>query len=751
MPPKSEKKDFWSGFLSLFGGRCGRSTGDRHRDSRRIASAAPTRSVPDVSLPLDDSTPQSHGYQPPIRESRRENNVVESSQSAELSVPGNRDLLPQPPHQLHPTLPPDDNPAVPRVHGGTKTFLAGASGFRMGDMNYYEGCQVSVNTEGGSGDRSIDGWALLLKNIAPNALHDSNARYDAPKCDEDTRVEVIDEIMERIQDSDAPQRLLCMTGAAGSGKSALQQTIAERCSESDILSAAFFLSSTDPTRNNISFIVPTIAYQIGLKHHLFQSSVAAAVKHDPYIFSRSLRSQMDVLIVRPFESVRRSQQISSNTFPYAILIDGLDECNGAPNTASGITPGIAPVNVDDRRRAEDQQEELLAAIKHCILDNDLPFRVFIASRPEWAIHTALEPGGLLREAAYHIQLSHKYDASEDMRRYLRRRLEDIGLRIRNPKWFSEGDIETLVGAVSGQFIYVATAYKYISERRASPEKMLKIILTWTPHEGQATRPFEALDRLYTNILLAAKNAYEAVESHHGRDFLLLFKAHHMGVTGFHYYALSGNPAADLLSALLCLEARAKETLISDLRSLVALKTDGDGDLRLRLYHKSFSDFLQEPSRAKDLFVPEDRVYTHLASCFMQHIIECPLDFDSLPAKWEELPLLKLYRDSLKEAVEDLPSFLNSAPAIDDEEVVGFTQNGGWQKINNLLPLLYFVHTQFYGGDSWMGALRNFTGCLEARKTEAAAVISAFVEKWKNDFKQYNAERRRKRNKDSDSI
>ncbi|RXW13665.1 hypothetical protein EST38_g12189 [Candolleomyces aberdarensis] len=584
----------------------------------------------------------------------------------------------------------------------------------------------------------LPGWALLSKNIAPNALHNSRARYDAPKCDEDTRVEVIDEIMERIQDPDAPQRLLCMTGAAGSGKSALQQTIATRCAKSNILSAAFFLSSTDPTRNNISFIVPTIAYQMGLKHHLFRSSVAAAVAHDPHIFSQSLKSQMDVLIVRPFKSVRRSQQIGSKTFPYAILIDGLDECNGAPNTASGIIPGITPVNVDDRRRAEDQQEELLAAIKHCILVNGLPFRVFIASRPEIAIHTALEPGGLLRKVAYHIQLSDKYDASEDMRRYLRRRFEDIGLRIRNPQWFSEGDIETLVGAASGQFIYVATAYKYISERRASPEKMLKIVLTWTPHEGQATRPFEALDRLYTNILLAAKNAYEAVESHHGRDFLLLFKAHHMGATGADgsRFLIVERPAADLLSAMLCLEARAEETLISDLRSLVALETDVYGDFRLRLYHKSFSDFLQEPSRAKDLFVPQDRVYTHLTSCFMQQIIECLLDFDSLPAKWEDLPLPKLYRRSLKEAVECLPNFLKGALAIDDEEVVSFTQNGGWQKINNLLPLLHRL-----GGwlcdyfDEWIGSLQRFTDPLKARKPEAAAVISVFVKQWRNDYSQ----------------
>jgi hypothetical protein len=79
-------------------------------------------------------------------------------------------------------------------------------------------------------------------------------------------------------------------------------------------------------------------------------------------------------------------QIETHTFPYAILINALDECNGELHTASSVTHA----NVYDRRRAQDQQEELLTAIKHCILDNDLLFRVFIASWPEWVIHTALE-------------------------------------------------------------------------------------------------------------------------------------------------------------------------------------------------------------------------------------------------------------------------------------------------------------------------------------------------------------------------
>ncbi|KAJ2923767.1 hypothetical protein H1R20_g13327, partial [Candolleomyces eurysporus] len=508
----------------------------------------------------------------------------------------------------------------------------------MRDIQYFEASHITVHSGGGAGDTSNNGWELLLKNIAPNALHNSSARYDAPKCDEDTRVEVTGEIMEWIQNRDTPQHLLCITGAAGAGKSALQQTIAERCTELDILSAAFFCSSTDPTRNTIAFIVPTIAYQIGLKHRGFRSYVSAAVKHDPNIFSLSLQSQMDVLIVRPFESLQRSHGLDINTFPYVILIDGLDECTGKYNA----TPQAPLADPDDRRQAEDRQAELLAAIKLCVVDNNLPFRVFIASRPEWAIHTALKPGGYLRQVAYHIELSDRYDASGDMRRYLQRRFKGIGLQISDPQWFSKDAIETLVQAASGQFVYVATVYKYITERRGSPAERLKVVLAWTPHDGQVVRPFEALDRLYASILSAAKKAYEAVDTHHGRDFLLLFRVYHTNVDVLHVRSAGVGLlfTVDILSALLGLEAGAVDTMFSDLRSLVTLEKFGAGDLRLRLYHKSFSDFLEEESRAKELFVPESRVCTLLSKRCMQLIIECPLDFDSLPDQWEALPLLE---------------------------------------------------------------------------------------------------------------
>ncbi|KAJ2935232.1 hypothetical protein H1R20_g1862, partial [Candolleomyces eurysporus] len=84
---------------------------------------------------------------------------------------------------------------------------------------------------------------------------------------------------------------------------------------------------------------------------------------------------MDVLIVRPFESLQRSEEYDISTFPYVIFIDGLDECKDEPDTTTNLE------RVEMKYRAEDRQAELLSAIKNSLLNYDLPFRVFIASRP----------------------------------------------------------------------------------------------------------------------------------------------------------------------------------------------------------------------------------------------------------------------------------------------------------------------------------------------------------------------------------
>ncbi|KAJ2919465.1 hypothetical protein MD484_g960, partial [Candolleomyces efflorescens] len=368
---------------------------------------------------------------------------------------------------------------------------------RNGQNQYVDGMNIQFCTMFSECAKLIggqQGWEMLLENISSNAFYDSAARSDPPKCDEDTRVEVIGEVMDWITNREGPKRLLCMTGAAGAGKSALVKTIAERCSKLGVLGCAFFFSSQDPTRNDLARLAPTIAFQLGQHNPTLQDYIRKAIEKDRLIFTKTVKTQMESLVVRPFQQFH-AEGVQLNRFPHIILIDGLDECSH-----------------------EGDQTELLWSIKHSLLDSDLPFRIFIASRPEWPIRHALgtNPPGYLYHSTQYIPLSDKYDAANDIRRYLWRRIRDIGIQSHDPRakdlsWPSEKDIEKLVIAASGQFVYAATVVKYVSERHSSPVDRLQTVVNWTPEAGQLARPFEALDILYTRILSTAKELYEAVD------------------------------------------------------------------------------------------------------------------------------------------------------------------------------------------------------------------------------------------------
>ncbi|KAF6753118.1 hypothetical protein DFP72DRAFT_436442 [Ephemerocybe angulata] len=481
------------------------------------------------------------------------------------------------PHVLPSLLPPSTTshkPQKPQQQGAS--FFSHAQNFHLETLVYNEAPRAGIQ---GPLQCAEQGWDQLVEHTAPNALLNSSARFDAPKCDKDTRVEVIREVKTWIMDRTTPTKLLCITGAAGAGKSALQQTIAEQCRSENILASTYFFWSGDPTRNTVSGFVPTIAYQLGLKNPVLRRILGAVVYRDPLIFQQSLSTQINALIIEPVTTFKLVEgEEAERTLPYAIFIDGLDECK-------------------DARR----QVELLQAIETAILDQaNSPFRLVIASRPEWPIRNALM--GPLGNKAYHVPLSDKYDASGDIRRFLWRTLREIGLRRGNPRahpsiWPTAEDIEWLVAAASGQFIYATTVVKYISERLGSPVDRLKIVLKWKPALEQRAAPFAALDALYTNILSTAMAAYEAVDTNDPEEFLPLLAAYRALCTYVSPMTM------ELVDSILGNPENAHAIVISDLRSVVHANEVGD----LQFYHKSFEDFLDSKLRAKELYVSPERV------------------------------------------------------------------------------------------------------------------------------------------------
>ncbi|KAJ2929549.1 hypothetical protein H1R20_g7534, partial [Candolleomyces eurysporus] len=582
----------------------------------------------------------------------------------------------------------------PAEHTSTMSMFPHAQNFRVDKMRVNSSQNV-YNTQ----VTRMNGWDKLLDHVASNALHDSRARFDAPKCDEDTRVEVTKELVDWIQDRGAPQRLLCMTGAAGAGKSALQQTVAERCSHSNTLGSAFFFSAGDPTRNNLSRIVPTIACQLGLHNPALRDAIGKAVEDNSLIFTKKIEIQMDTLVVAPFKRVCASGELDSDSFPHAILIDGLDECSG-----------------------EDNQDELLSAIKHCLLNNDLPFRIFIASRPEWAIRTALDsdPEGYLYRLAYHIKLSDMYDATGDIRRYLWTRLRGIGSRSRDrraqsPQWPTEEDIEKLVAAASGQFVYAATVVKYVSERRGSPVDRLRTIINWTPEGGQQTRPLELLDILYRNILSNAKELYEAVDTNRGRDFLLLIRAHQMNSD----FLAGAQYSTRAFDEIISLEEGGHQVLFSDLHSLVFVcQSPAWVEVReeMKFYHLSFFEFLDSEFRAQHLFVSERRVRQYLVGSCLQKLLQYEAFLDE--------PLVYYCGDQ--------------TTYVDDLRLIDFTRNNGWGRIDERLSS--HIERGYVDPQVWHELARFTSDTIkhlndELHECKLAVIVKSYFDKWKERYHQ----------------
>ena len=129
------------------------------------------------------------------------------------------------------------------------------------------------------------------------------------------------EVIEESED------ILWLYGSAGAGKSAIGQTIAEKCAKLNLLIASFFFSRSSHS-NNEKRLIASIAYQLSIFIPTTRSYIESAVQIDPAIFHRSLNTQIEMLIIQPLEKVYAVvNPAGEKKWPRLIIIDGLDECH----------------------------------------------------------------------------------------------------------------------------------------------------------------------------------------------------------------------------------------------------------------------------------------------------------------------------------------------------------------------------------------------------------------------------------------
>ena len=176
----------------------------------------------------------------------------------------------------------------------------------------------------------VIGLKLLQEKVAHGAFHDSDERFLAPRCYSHTRDDVLTTITDWIHDSGDKERLMWLCGPAKVGKSAIAQTIADRCYDANILMASFFFSRNNANRCDKSYLIPTIAYQLTVSIPEIRNRVWDVLRNDPLIFSRSLEAQAKALIIRPLTEVALGDvdDLDQGSPPRLVILDGLDECKG---------------------------------------------------------------------------------------------------------------------------------------------------------------------------------------------------------------------------------------------------------------------------------------------------------------------------------------------------------------------------------------------------------------------------------------
>ncbi|KAF8955584.1 hypothetical protein BDZ97DRAFT_261670 [Flammula alnicola] len=444
-------------------------------------------------------------------------------------------------------------------------------------------------TQPAIGEKGIE---ILQKNISPGAFHNSAERYDAPKCHPHTRKVVLEKIMKWIMDMHKLMLFMWLYGPAGSGKSTIVQTIAEMCSQADLLAASFFFFRSAAGRNDGTRLITTLAYQLALSIPEIRGRIGRAVEYDPLILSRSLEVQMQVLIIQPINEAARDETDGPalKSRPQLVILDGLDECGKG-----------------------ETQHYILRILFAAASQLSIPLYFLIASRPEQLIREAFNDK-ILNSSTTRIILDNAYQPDADIKVFLEARFEEI--RGKHParasfpqSWPHKKDIQRLVRQSSGQFIYASTVMKFLDSHQHSPIERLKIVFALPT--SQDDLPFAELDVIYMHILSSAADIERALDI---LSVLLLME----------FRGTSGRvePAQlRYVEALLFYNSGDVHIALSDLHSIVDVPPQ-DGmhwDLPLRTLHASLGDFLFDRSRSGKFFIDSCVARGRIARCLMKHL------------------------------------------------------------------------------------------------------------------------------------
>jgi len=365
----------------------------------------------------------------------------------------------------------------------------------------------------------------------------------------------LDEIEIWTKDFDKP-RAYWLDGLAGTGKSTIAQTVAERVFADGRLGASFFCSRDYSDRSDLHFIFPTLAIQLARRYTEFRSIFIPLVQSDPDIAHEPLCNQMKKLIVEPLEK---------STISTVIVIDALDECK------------------------DDEPASAILSVLGQFISQIPRVKFFLTGCPEPRIREGFRLH--LPAETTDVFVLHNVEpnlVNNDIRLFFKQSFLEIeNLRSGLDGWPTEKQLDCLCERAAGLFVYAVATVKFVNHKTGNPKKQLDRLLQSPDSSREGKTKFKAdttLDSLYTSILREAFDGNDPEGDRMARSVL--------GAVILATNPLSPSAVATLLGFDI-------EDVLPHLSSVGSLLLQEDIGSPVRPFHKSFPDFIIDPTRCTD--------------------------------------------------------------------------------------------------------------------------------------------------------
>ena len=430
-------------------------------------------------------------------------------------------------------------------------------------------------------------------------------------CLKGTRDTVLNEIESWANDPHKSP-VFWLNGLAGTGKTTIAQTIAERFFAEGRLGASFFCSRDSEDRSNLHFIFPTLAFQLSHKYPDFRSLFVSLLHSNPDVIHESLYNQMQTLITEPLREIGVST---------VIVIDALDECK------------------------DDEPSSAILSVLARFVEEMPEAKFFITGRPEPRIKTGFRLPLLVDSTdVFVLHDVHPSLVENDIRIYLKHELSELAQRRQLEGWPSNEHVNLLCSRAAGLFVYAVATVKFLDSATHLTEHRFNVILNLpegtTPEGKTRFNSKTTLDSLYTSILQTAFPEEDPEVDLKVRTTL-----------GAIVTVVNPLPPP-AIARLIRLESKEVMLYLTLIQSLLAI--DEDPNRPVRPFHKSFPDFITDPLRCVDT-----RFYISPAPVHLQLAMNClGLMNDKL-----EQNLLSLPEYSLNSEVKDLQTRIDDRVSI----------------------------------------------------------------------------------------